>query len=329
MIRYQLKPLSMWVFVIAALILASASWLMAQNQAGATPPGPGTQPAASPAASAKIVAVPIKIAPGDLLEVTVFDAPELTQQVRVGSDGKVQLAPMGETMLAGLTGQEAGKLIARELRERQFLVHPQVNVLIKEFSSQGVSVVGEVQHPGVYQILGPRTLLDVISLAGGLTNLADTRVTIKRRIGTTENVTVRLKNDDVQTSITNDVQVNPGDLVMVARAGLVYVMGEVNRPGGFVMQDNGHITVLQALAQAGGASRTASANKAVLLRKNEEGYTHDKIRLGRISRGQDQDISLHANDIVFVPSSRMKDALRETQSVANSLGSASIYAVVH
>lgn len=294
----------------------------AQNKAGVVQPS--TQPT-----SAKVIAVPIKIAPGDLLEITVFDTPEMTQQVRVGADGKTQLALIGNTRLAGLTAQEGAETIARELRDRNFLLRPQVNVLIKEFASQGVSVTGEVQHPGVYQVLGPRTLLDVISMAGGLTNAADTRVTIKRRTGAEENVTVKLKNDDAQTSLTNDVQIYPGDLVMVPRAGIVYILGSVNRPGGFVMQDNGKLTLLQALAQAGGTSSSAAAKHAVLLRKDGDRYVTSKLNLGSIERGKQSDLALLPNDVVFIPDSRLKNTLRETQGVMASIGSASIYAIIH
>ncbi len=152
------------------------------------------------------------------------------------------------------------QLIAGELQKRNFLLQPQVNVLIEEYATQGVSVTGEVQHPGVYSVLGTRTLLDVISMAGGLTNTADTNITIRRRSGTEENVSVNLKNDDARTSLTNNVQVYPGDLVVVPRAGIVYVLGDVNRPGGFTMQNNGKITVLQALA-AGGRDKPVSRHE--------------------------------------------------------------------
>jgi polysaccharide biosynthesis/export protein len=273
----------------------------------------------------------IKIGPGDLLEITVFDVPEMTQQVRVGADGKAELELIGNTAVAGLTAQEAAQTIARELRDRKFLVHPQVNVLIKDYASQGVSVMGEVQHPGVYQVLGPRSLLDVISMAGGLTNVADTRITVKRRSGTEDKVTVKLKTDDPDSSLSNNVQIYPGDLVLVPRAGVVYVLGDVNKPGGFVMQDSGKISLLQALAQAGGASKTASLSNAVLLRKSAQGqgYVTHKLDVSKIERGQGEDVELGANDILFVPGNKLKGALATTQSIATSIGSASIYAVVH
>src|SRR5689334_24326530 len=123
--------------------------------------------------STKEMPAPLKIAPGDLLHITVFDVPEMTQDVRIGAKGEAQLALIGNIDLAGLTGEEAAEGIARELRNRKLLLSPQVNVLIKEFSSQGVSVIGEVQHPGVFQVLGSRSVLDLLSMAGGLTNVAD------------------------------------------------------------------------------------------------------------------------------------------------------------
>jgi polysaccharide export outer membrane protein len=272
---------------------------------------------------------PLKIAPGDLLHITVFDVPEMTQDVRVGAKGEAQMALIGNIDLAGLTGEEAAEGIAHELRNRKLLLSPQVNVLIKEFASQGVSVIGEVQHPGVYQVLGSRSLLDLISMAGGLTNVADTRITVKRRRGSEQTITVKLKTDDPDTSLNNNVQIYPGDLVLVPRAGIVYVLGEVNRPGGFVMQDSGKITILQALAQAGGASRTASLNNSVLLRKNERGYLSNKLPLDKIARGQGEDLELHANDIIFVPNNKLRSIMHDTQGAVAAIGSASIYAVVH
>ena len=270
----------------------------------------------------------IKIGAGDLLEITVFDVPEMTQQVRVGADGKAQLQLLGNTSLAGLTAQEAGEMIARELRDQKFLLQPQVNVMVKEFASQGVSVMGEVQHPGVYPVLGPRSLIDVISMAGGLTNVADTRVTVKRRSGTEDKLSAKLRTDDPDTSLSNNVQVYPGDLVLVPRAGVVYVLGNVNRPGGFVMQDSGRITLLQALAQAGGTSKNAYLSKAVLLRKSTRGYISHKLDVGKIERGQGEDLELGPNDILFIPGNGFKEALSSTQSIATSVGSAAIYAVV-
>jgi len=320
MIRHPLKILCCGLLTLALTQVAGSSFISRAQET----PGNGQ---ASPTAKNKTVA--IKIAPGDLLQVTVFDVPEMTQEVRVGDDGRAQLALIGDTALAGLTGQEAAEAIARELRNRKLLLRPQVNVLVKEYATQGVSVMGEVQRPGIYQVLGSRTLLDLISAAGGLTNVADTRITVKRRAGEEEKIMVKLKTDDPETSLANNVAIYPGDLVLVPRAGVVYVLGDVNRPGGFVMQDSGAITLLQALAQAGGASKSASLSKAVLMRKNAQGYASAKVHVGKIEKGEDPDLELHANDVLFIPNNRLKNTLTGTQAVLSSLGSASIYAVVH
>jgi polysaccharide export outer membrane protein len=317
--QHSLK-ISVWVGLVFALMHVAVSLPVVRAQQNQ---GNGQGP------STKEMPAPLKIAPGDLLHITVFDVPEMTQDVRIGAKGEAQLALIGNIDLAGLTGEEAAEAIGRELRNRKLLLSPQVNVLIKEFSSQGVSVIGEVQHPGVFQVLGSRSLLDLLSMAGGLTNVADTRITVKRRRGSEQAITVKLKNDDPGTSLNNDVQIYPGDLIVVPRAGIVYVLGDVTRPGGFVMQDSGKITLLQALAQAGGASKSASLDKAVLMRKNAQGYATTKLHVGKIQKGEAPDLDLHSNDILFVPNNRLKNAISGTQSVLSSLGSASIYAVVH
>lgn len=317
--QHSLKT-SVWVGVVLVLMQVAVSSRIAHAQ---------QDPENKQPSSSQEMPVVLKIAPGDLLHISVFDVPEMTQEVRIGANGKAQLALIGDVALAGLTGDEAAEAIARELRDRKLLLRPQVNVLVKEFASQGVSVMGEVQHPGIYQVLGPRTLLDLISMAGGLTNVADTRITVKRRDGAQQEIVARLKTDDAKSSLASNVQVYPGDLIVVPRAGIVYVLGDVNRPGGFVMQDSGTITLLEALAQAGGGSKTASLSKAVLMRKSAQGYVTSKLHVDRIQRGQDPDLELQANDVLFVPSNRLKNIIIGTQGVASSIGSASIYAVVH
>ncbi len=313
-----------WNTYVYLVILLAGTYSWPSSAVAQSSPGKPTLTIRDSSTQPPAVAVPI--ASGDLLGVSVYDSPELTQKVRVEADGSVQLALIGATKVVGLTAQEAATLIAGELQRRNFLLQPQVNVLIEEYSSQGVSVTGEVQHPGVYSVLGSRTLLDVISMAGGLSSTADTNITIRRRSGTEENVSVNLKNDDAKASLANNVQVFPGDLIVVPRAGIVYVLGDVNRPGGFTMQNNGKITVLQALAQAGGTNRSASMNGATLLSKGSSGYVSKQIRIGDLVRGRGEDIELHPNDILYVPNSVLKSVGQSTQAIVTSIGSASIYA---
>jgi polysaccharide export outer membrane protein len=276
-------------------------------------------------ANARAFHSPLLIGPGDLLNISAYDAPEYTQDVRVEDAGEIHLNLIGATKVGGMTAEAAGIYIADQLDKRHFLIHPQVTVLVKEFATRTVSVSGEVQHPGVYPMLTTKSILDVIALAGGWTNIADSRVAIKHRSGQEERVTVKLKGDDAQSQLDQNVLVYPGDLVVVPRAGLVYVLGDVGRPGGIVMQDNGSITVIEALAQAGGANHTAALNSAVLLHKTESGYSREKVKLNDLMQGHLADETMRPSDILFVPGSRLKYLAENSQSIASSAIGATVY----
>lgn len=272
--------------------------------------------------------VPLAISDGDLLDITIYDNPDLSQEVRVETGGFVNLNLLGPAKLGGMTAQQAGDWMAARYSAKKYLINPQVTVLIKEYSTQGVSVTGEVNHPGVYPVLASRSALDAISLAGGFTPLADTRVTIKHRSGGEERVTVDLKADEAGVALDDNAIVYPGDLVVVPRAGVVYVMGDVGRPGGLVMQDNGRLTILQALAQAGGANYTASMNGAYLLHKTDAGYVTSRVKLGDMVRGKLTDLQMARNDILYVPPSKMKHLAQNTQDLVNSASGAAMYHVL-
>ncbi len=155
----------------------------------------------------------LRVGAGDLLAVTVFDMPELTQNVRVNDVGDASFAFIGLLHVAGLTPDQTREAIASSLRDGNFVLHPQVSVLIQEYGTQGVSVLGQVQKPGVYPVLGSRTLLDVISQAGGTTTLAGSSVTIKRHADGAI-LTIPLTRNAEQ-SLASDVQLLPGDKVII------------------------------------------------------------------------------------------------------------------
>lgn len=270
---------------------------------------------------------PLLISSGDLLEITVYDNNDLDQQVRVETGGFVNLNLLGPVKLGGMTAQQAGNWIATRYAEKKYFTNPQVTVLIKEYATQSVSVTGEVNHPGIYPLLTSRSVLDAISLAGGFTPLADTRVTIKHRSGDEERLTVNLKADEAGTELDENAVIYPGDLIVVPRAGVVYVLGDVGRPGGLTMQDNGKITVLQALAQSGGANYTASMNGAYLLHKTDAGYVTSRVKVGDMVRGRIPDLSLARNDILYIPPSKLKHAVQNTQDMLSSAAGAAVYRV--
>ena len=251
----------------------------------------------------------IAIGPGDLLDLSVFDVPELVLKVRVDVNGCVSLAFLGDVKLAGMTVGNAQRLIARELVARQLVKDPQVSIFIEEFATQGITVYGEVNAPGIYPLMGPHHLYDVISAAGGLTLKSGRTVTVLRA-GQSEHpevvalATITATENPLEYA---NVPIYPGDTIVVSKAGMVYVLGEVNKPGAFLMEDNTSISVLKATALAGGTTKLASLKGSMILRKSLAGTTQTRIPLDKIYHGKDQDLQLHAEDILFVPLSNVRN----------------------
>jgi polysaccharide export outer membrane protein len=171
--------------------------------------------------------------------------------------------------------------------------------------------MGEVARPGVYPLLGARRLFDALSSAGGTTSKAGKIVSITHRDNFGEPQLITLSNDPAKSSVGN-VEVLPGDTIVVSKAGIVYVVGEVVKPGGFVMENNESLTVLQALALAEGLSRTASANGAKIIRKTPEGLKDVQVPLKKILEGKTTDVAMQGEDVLFVPASAGKNAARRT-----------------
>jgi polysaccharide biosynthesis/export protein len=267
------------------------------------------------------------IGPGDLLQVDVMDTPEMEQQVRVTDDGSAPLAYIGSIHVGGKTPAGAAAMIEAALVEKKVMHKPQVTVRLQELATQDVSVLGQVKTPGTYSITTPQTILKVLSMAGGLTETADRTVTVKRR-RSSEQIKYYVSNDSKQ-ALTDLVMVYPGDIVLVARAPMVYVMGDVNRPGGYAMTTNDErLGVLQVVAMAGSASKTSMQSHVRIIRATDHGQVEMPIRLDQIEKGKQPDVLLQANDIVYVPFSWMKNVAMNTASIAASTAGAAVY-VVH
>jgi polysaccharide export outer membrane protein len=251
----------------------------------------------------------IAIGPGDLLDLSVFDVPELVLKVRVDVNGCVSLAFLGDLKLAGMTVGNAQRLIARELVARQLVKDPQVSIFIEEFATQGITVYGEVNAPGIYPLMGPHHLYDVISAAGGLTLKSGRTVTVLHAGQSDHPEVVALANINTTENPLEhaNISIYPGDTIVVSKAGMVYVLGEVNKPGAFLMEDNTSISVLKATALAGGTTKLASLKGSLILRKSLAGTTQTRIPLDKIYHGKAQDLQLHAEDIVFVPLSNIRN----------------------
>jgi polysaccharide export outer membrane protein len=264
------------------------------------------------------------ISPGDELHISVLDMPELEQTPRVTDAGDVPVQGIGNVRVVNMTPSEAASAIHDRYLSAHFLNHPQVSVVVDQYATQEVTLIGEVKTPGAFPIATPRPILDVIALGGGLSDDADRDILIERHGDQSHPIHYNV-NNDAERAIKEQVLVNPGDTVVVAKAGIVYVLGDVNRPGGYTMSNNqSRISLLEALSIAGGPARTAKLGHARLIRKVDHSET--QISLGDIQKGKQPDFPLAPGDILYVPFSYAKNLLiTSSAGIAGAAGAAAIY----
>lgn len=250
---------------------------------------------------------------GDLLQVDVYNVPELTTKSRLGTNGDVYLPLVDYVHLAGLTVEEAQALIEKRLADGGFVKNPHVTLNVDQSASQGISLLGEVARPGVYPVIGEPRLFDVISSAGGFTPSAGQSITVTHRNQTDKPVTVPLSRKLADNPASN-IPVSPGDTILVHKADVVYVVGEVGRPSGFLM-DTDNLTVLKVIALAGGTTHLAKMNGVKIIRKGPDGMTLTPVELKKMLEAKVADIPLKADDILFVPSSTAKVLASRTADV--------------
>ena len=266
------------------------------------------------------------IGPGDMVQVDVLDTPEMSQQVRVTDGGNIPLAYVGTIHVAGDTPGAAAARIQEALKQGGIMRHPEVTVRVQEYATQDVAVLGQVHSPGSYPIATPQTILKVLSLAGGVLDTADRHIVVKRW-ATQEKIDYYLSNDPSR-AFESVVIVHPGDTVLVTRAPVVYILGDVNRPGGYAIATNdSHLTLLQAVAMAGSANKTSVQSRVRLIRKTPNGVSERPLRLDQIEKGKRDDIELQADDIVYVPFSWMKNLAVNSSSIAASTAGAAMYGI--
>jgi polysaccharide biosynthesis/export protein len=326
--------------VLLALMCGASVGVVAQNTgqspAEATDKLPAAQPlsdAAVPSAGNSSRAIPakkdsdnlppseadassVKLAPGDLIELSVYNVPELSTKARVGSSGEVYLPLIDYVHVADLTADQAQALIEKRLEDGGFVHNAHVTLTVDESSSQGVTILGEVVKPGIYPALGERRLYDFISAAGGFTAAAGRRISVIRDHGRGATITVDLPRN-LADDLKDNVSVFPSDTITVPRAPIIYVVGDVGHPTGLLV-DNGSLTVLQAIALAGGTNRTAKMGAARIIRKGPTGMTETKVPLKRMLEAKAPDITLQADDILFVPLSGARVAASQGLQAAVS-----------
>lgn len=240
----------------------------------------------------------------DVLDVEVFDTPELSiATARVGDGGDVNLPVLGQVHVAGLSTSEAAQTIEEKLRSRGIMLEPHVTVSIVESAPRGATLLGEVKTPGVYSTTGGRRLLDLIAMAGGLTPSAGKVVTIAHRDDPRHPEMIGLVARASQLGSQRNPMIRPGDTIMVGRAGIVYILGDVKRPGGFLIDNDEPISLMQALTLAGGWNKEAALSKVVLIRKIPQGHKELALDLKHVLKGKQADIKVEDGDILFVPTS--------------------------
>ena len=247
----------------------------------------------------------LTVGPGDVLEISVLGVDELSKKVRVLGDGTITLPLLGNFSIAGMTVKEAETEIGRALAEKELVNEPQVSIFVEESVSGSVTVQGAVVKPGIYELFGQRTLLEVLGRAGGLNRERGAEILVLRRGANGEQESLQV--DATKLVEEGDVSLNlplqPGDIVMVpvARKLRVYVTGAVTRPGAVEYSSSEGITVLQAVTAAGGPTERANLKKVTLRRRLEDGTEESlEINLKKIQNGKEPDIPLERNDTIVV-----------------------------
>lgn len=265
-------------------------------------------------------APPLRISAGDLIDVGMFENPDLSGRFRVDENGDIDVPLIGRVHVQGDTAEEAAALIERRFVDAEILqpAESHATVFIDEYATQGITVNGEVKSPGVYPALGVRMLNDVIAAAGGLSTAAASEVLITHRGDSQHPVKVEYNPASLQPVIP-DVQVFPGDSILVPRAGIIYVLGDVNRAGGYVLDGRRALTVEQAMALAGGGAHAAALKRVQLVRTLEDGRKEAiTIPVNLIYKGRAPDVAMKDGDVLFVPTSNGR--LVAEQAINSALG---------
>jgi polysaccharide export outer membrane protein len=334
------------IFTRGLLLLAGIVWLSAMMTVPGNAQSAGTgigssssQPTLSGAAASIVksessgqgpIVVPkdfseLRIEPGDLLSINVYDASEFTSSYRVDPAGEITIPLCGKVSVRGLTLPEAATRIEAALKDGQILVHPQVNVDVVQYAGQYVNVLGEVGLPGRVALITPSSLGNLLAQVGGVTVLAGSHITIRHGAddAAPEEQVSYLRSQSNQKE--DSILVRPGDTVIVPRAGIVYVLGAVARPGGYVMQEDGKLNVAEALALSGGTLMQANTGGLRVIRRNPDGTVLDfPLSYHDISKGTQTPLLLQAQDIVYVPMSKVKATFSTTTGIMSAAASAAI-----
>ena len=278
-----------------------------------------------------------RLGPGDQINVHVRNLEEIPDKpYAVDEGGFVYLPVTGQVQVGGMTAGEVVGMLSQVLK--RYLVEPDVTVAITAFHSQPITILGAVATPGTHQLEGHKSLFEVISLVGGLRPDAGYKINITRQLaqgriplpdaaddptGKFSIASVTIKSVLDASDPNENIEIKPEDVITVPRGELIYVIGAVKKPGGFVLTDHEALTTLQLMALAEGLERFAAPKRARLLRAVNHSSTarvESPLDLKRIVDGKDHDIELRANDVLIIPSSVGKAAAVRSMEAVIGLG---------
>ena len=273
---------------------------------------------------------------GDVITIRALDADEISDKpIRLGTNGFITLPLVGRVRASGLTTEQLEAALA--IRLKPLIRNPEVSVSVVEQRSQPVSIIGSVNAPGVQQLQGRKTLVEMLSLAGGVRQDAGHAIKITRRLqwgpipipGAAPDVTGRFSVAEINLkeilearNPAGNIQIMPDDVISVPRAEMVYVIGEVKKSGGFTIGERESLSTLQALALAEGLNVTAAPQNARVLRLNPGApkRTEISVDLRKILAGKENDLRLEPDDILFIPSSKSKNVAIRSLEAAVQIG---------
>jgi polysaccharide biosynthesis/export protein len=343
----QISMFVVWCRVATLLFVLSSIWTVSIQAQAFTPATLPTGVDQTQMNSANVLG-PTRaggdyvIGPDDVLNVYILDVPELSRDYRVSNDGMVTIPVLAKPLMAaGLTLERFSDNLSRQLKAQGLVSDPHVTISVVQSRLHSVSITGAVRRPQIYPVLTQTTLLDVLSQAEGLSDDAGNIAIVRRGdIGIQALQEGKAANNPNQVQVPDTFSVDlkrllgsgdpklnptiyPGDRITIPRAGIVYVIGAVNKPGGFTMNgDSQGMTVLQAIALAEDTKSTAKRNSTVILRRDPqspEGRDRIPVDLKAVLEGKKADPKLQAEDILFVPDSAGKRALnRGIESVVQA-----------
>jgi polysaccharide biosynthesis/export protein len=273
-----------------------------------------------------------KVGPEDLLEISFYGQEDVSGDVRVNGQGKISMALVGEVQVAGLSPREIENRLFQLYKEGQFFTNPQIKVLVKEYRHQRVVVSGAIAKPGAYEMIGPRTLLEIIGQAGGLSERASDVIHVIRSQSAperakalkvaavepfspgAETIVIDLRRLLMDGAMELNLPIKNGDVIHAPFAQNAYVLGAVRKPGNVPVKER--LTVAQAIALAGGLDPMLASNNVTVVRFDDNGQRIDlKYNLKQMIQGSDSEALVKQNDIIFVAESGIRRALYDFKNL--------------